>query len=71
MDQGSASALYIDDDVSLLEIIKLMSKRSREMTLQTAQSAKEALSILTQKAFDVIIVDHYYFHRNWRGIHGN
>jgi DNA-binding response OmpR family regulator len=58
MDQGSASALYIDDDVSLLEIIKLMSKRSREMTLQTAQSAKEALSILTQKAFDVIIVDY-------------
>jgi DNA-binding response OmpR family regulator len=57
MDQGSASALYIDDDVSLLEIIKLMSERSREMTLQTAQSAKEALSILTQKTFDVIIVD--------------
>jgi DNA-binding response OmpR family regulator len=58
MDQGSVSALYIDDDVSLLEIIKLMSERSREMTLQTAQSAKEALSILTQKTFDVIIVDY-------------
>lgn len=52
------SALFIDDDVALLEVIKLMSERSREMTIQTAQSAKEALSTLAQKSFDVIIVDY-------------
>lgn len=52
------SVLFIDDDVALLEMIKLMSERSREMIMQTAQSAKDALSILTQKRFDVIIVDY-------------
>ena len=52
------SVLLIDDDVSLLEMIKLMAERSREMTIQTAQSAKEALTTLTQKSYDVIIVDY-------------
>lgn len=50
--------LLIDDDVALLELIRLMSEQSREMTVQTAQSAKEALTTLTQKSFDVIIVDY-------------
>ena len=50
--------LLIDDDVALLEMIKLMSERSREMTIHTAQSAKEALATLAQKSFDVIIVDY-------------
>jgi DNA-binding response OmpR family regulator len=52
------SVLLIDDDVSLLEMIKLMAERSREMTIHTAQSAKEALTTLTQKSYDVIIVDY-------------
>jgi DNA-binding response OmpR family regulator len=58
MNTKLTSVLLIDDDVSLLEMIKLMSERSREMALQTAQSAKEALSTLAQKSFDVIIVDY-------------
>jgi DNA-binding response OmpR family regulator len=58
MNTQSASVLYIDDDVVLLEMIKLMSERSREMTIQTAQSAKEALGILVQNSFDAIIVDY-------------
>ena len=58
MNTEPTSVLLIDDDVSLLEMIKLMSERSREMTIQTAQSAKEALSTLAQKSFDVIIVDY-------------
>jgi DNA-binding response OmpR family regulator len=58
MNTESTSVLLIDDDVALLEMIKLMSERSREMTIQTAQSAKEALSTLAQKSFDVIIVDY-------------
>lgn len=58
MNTQSASVLYIDDDVALLEMIKLMSERSREMTIQTAQSAKEALGTLAQNSFDAIIVDY-------------
>ena len=58
MNTKPASVLLIDDDVSLLEMIKLMSERTREMTIHTAQSAKEALSTLAQKSFDVIIVDY-------------
>ena len=58
MNTEPTSVLFIDDDVTLLEMIKLMAERSREMTLQTAQSAKEALAILNQKSFDVLIVDY-------------
>ena len=58
MNTEPTSVLLIDDDVTLLEMIKLMAERSREMTIQTAQSAKEALTTLTQKSFDVIIVDY-------------
>ncbi len=58
MNNQSASVLLIDDNVALLEVIKLILEQSREMTIQTAESAKEALSILAQKSFDVIIVDY-------------
>ena len=58
MNTEPTSVLLIDDDVTLLEMIKLMAERSREMTIQTAQSAKEALTTLAQKSFDVIIVDY-------------
>jgi len=58
MNTEPTSVLLIDDDVSLLEVIKLMAERSREMTIQTAQSAKEALTTLAQKSYDVIIVDY-------------
>ena len=52
------SVLLIDDEPALLEMLKLMSERSREMTLQTAQSAKEALKVMLDKTFDAIIVDY-------------
>ena len=42
MNTESISALLIDDDASLLEMIKLLAERSREMTLQTAKSVPEA-----------------------------
>jgi DNA-binding response OmpR family regulator len=58
MNTEPTSVLLIDDDVSLLEMIKLMAERSREMTIHTAQSAKEALATLAQKSYDVIIVDY-------------
>lgn len=58
MNTQPVSVLLIDDDVALLKMIKLMSERSREMTIQTAESAKEALTTLVQKSFDVIIVNY-------------
>jgi len=58
MDLQPPSVLLIDDNPALLELIKIISGQSREITVQTAQSAKEALTILTQKRFDAIIVDY-------------
>ncbi len=52
------SVLFIDDEPALLEMIKLMSERSREISLDTAQSAKEGLKTLQSKTFDAIIVDY-------------
>jgi len=52
------SVLLIDDEPALLEILKLFSERSREMSVHTAQSATEALKILPEKTFDAIIVDY-------------
>ena len=51
--------LLVDDESSLLEIIKLISEQSNEMTVQTALSAQEALTILQGKTFDAIIVDYH------------
>jgi len=52
------SVLLIDDEPALLEVLKLFSERSREMSVHTAQSASEALKILPEKTFDAIIVDY-------------
>ncbi len=51
--------LLVDDESSLLEIIKIVSEQSNEMTVQTALSAQEALNILQGKTFDAIIVDYH------------
>lgn len=58
MDIQVLSVLLIDDEPALLEMITIMSERSREMAVETAQSAKEGLKILQGKSFDVIIVDY-------------
>jgi DNA-binding response OmpR family regulator/Flp pilus assembly protein TadD len=52
------SVLLIDDESSLLEIIKLVSEQSNEMTVQTVLSAQEGLNVLQGKTFDAIIVDY-------------
>ena len=52
------SVLLIDDEPALLEVLKLFSERSRELSVHTAQSATEALRILPEKTFDAIIVDY-------------
>jgi CheY-like chemotaxis protein len=52
------SVLLIDDEPTLLEVIKPFVERSGEMSVHTAQSATEALKILPEKSFDAIIVDY-------------
>jgi DNA-binding response OmpR family regulator/Flp pilus assembly protein TadD len=52
------SVLLIDDEPALLEMIKIMSERSNDMSVVTAQSAKEGLKILLGKTFDAFIVDY-------------
>jgi PAS domain S-box-containing protein len=52
------SVLLIDDEPALLEVLKLFSERSREMSVHTTQSAAEALKLLPKKSFDAIIVDY-------------
>jgi DNA-binding response OmpR family regulator len=52
------SVLHIDNEPGLLETIKTMSERSRDIALETAQSAKDGLRILQDKSFDAIIVDY-------------
>jgi PAS domain S-box-containing protein len=52
------SVLLIDDEPALLEVLKLFSERSREMSVHTTQSATEALKLLPEKKFDAIIVDY-------------
>jgi DNA-binding response OmpR family regulator len=52
------SVLLIDDEPAFLEVLKLFSERSHEMSVHTTQSAKEALEILPKKTFDAIVVDY-------------
>jgi len=50
--------MLVDDDPELLRVFSLLAERSREVTLYTAASAKEALRALQEKTFDAIIVDY-------------
>jgi CheY-like chemotaxis protein len=52
------SVLLIDDEPAILELLLQIAQRSREMTILPAQSAKEALKILSEQSFDIIITDY-------------
>jgi DNA-binding response OmpR family regulator/Flp pilus assembly protein TadD len=52
------SVLLVDDEQALLEVLKPFIERSGEMSVDTAQSADEALKILQENSFDAIILDH-------------
>jgi CheY-like chemotaxis protein len=58
MDPTLFSVLLVDDEPGLLEIFSHMAERSREVKMQTASSAKDALRLLQDQAFDAIIVDY-------------
>jgi PAS domain S-box-containing protein len=49
--------LYVDDDPGLLEICKLFLEDGGRFTVDTVQSAPEALAILTKNDYDAIVSD--------------
>ena len=50
--------LYTDDESSLLEIAKMFLEKSGEFSVTTAISAPEAIRLLEQEKYDVIISDY-------------
>ena len=52
------SVLLVDDDPALLEITRIYLAKNKEMLIDTAQSAAEALEKLKNGTFDVIVSDY-------------
>jgi Flp pilus assembly protein TadD/DNA-binding response OmpR family regulator len=53
------SVLIVDDEKILLDATRSFLERFGGMKVQTALSAKEALSILASETFDALVVDYY------------
>lgn len=53
------SVLVVDDEKILLDATRSFLERFGSMQVQTATSAKEALSILISATFDALVVDYY------------
>jgi PAS domain S-box-containing protein len=52
------SVLYVDDEPTLLELTRLFLERSGEFNVDTAVSAREAISRLADRRYDAIISDY-------------
>jgi PAS domain S-box-containing protein len=52
------SVLYVDDEPALLEIGKLFLERSGDITVTTAEGAKEAIQLSDEDRFDAIVSDY-------------
>lgn len=50
--------LYIDDDATLLDVVKIYLDRTGQFAVTTARSGRDALDILKTKKFDAIISDY-------------
>jgi PAS domain S-box-containing protein len=50
--------LYVDDESTLLELCKVFLERSGDFTVATAISAPDAIRLLEQERFDVIVSDY-------------
>ncbi len=74
---GTIRVLYVDDEPDLLRLTRLSLERTGEFTVDTADSAEEALSAFSIPAFDVIVSDYQMpgmdgiaFLREVRACHG-
>ena len=52
------SVLYVDDETALLEITKLFLERLGDFSVDTAESAREALRKLKTTAYDAVVSDY-------------
>ena len=52
------SVLFVDDEPALLEITRLYLEKNGSMAVETCRSALEALGILKNRKFDVIVSDY-------------
>lgn len=52
------SVLFVDDEPALLEITRLYLEKSGSISVETCRSALEALGILKNRQFDVIVSDY-------------
>jgi PAS domain S-box-containing protein len=50
--------LYVDDEPSLLDIVKIFLERTKEFSVETCISSIEALNILKYSRFDAIVSDY-------------
>lgn len=50
--------LVVDDDEGIRDIIKLALKNTNLCSVQTAENGKDAVCIIKQKTFDLIITDY-------------
>jgi len=50
--------LYVDDEMSLLEIGKIFIEQSGDAKVDTALSGKEAMSLMSSKEYDAVISDY-------------
>jgi DNA-binding NtrC family response regulator len=51
------SILIIDDELDMLQLLKRSLEPDLKCDIQTAQSAKEALEILSERSFDLVLAD--------------
>lgn len=56
--EGLIKVMYVDDEPSLLKIGKTFLEKDDEITVETVESAKEAILLLQQGRYDVIISDY-------------
>lgn len=55
------SVLYVDDEPLLQKVTKLYLERNSDFSVDTVESAKEALSILKNRSYDAIISDYQMY----------
>ena len=51
------SLLYVDDSVSLLEIMKYILERKQEMSVQICQNPEKICSLLIEREYDIVMSD--------------
>jgi CheY-like chemotaxis protein len=58
MVQGKIRVLHVDDEKPLLDLTKIYLERTGDFTVETAQSAAEALKKLSASSIDAIVSDY-------------